>query len=401
MFGYLTLLSPPTSMEEVSTRCAGTRIVSVAADHQFVYNCDSRVFMQAGEAPSELLEEHHVRQSRPLYVVTASIMSVPFRVVAPIGDTVVGKPVFLAYLTMNAALLVAAGVIFDRLVGPPLLATSALGALLVANYLVKAFLWTPHTQMFNVLTPLVGVALVFAAVRHRWSIPSTALIGLGIGIASLAYGAFIGVAVAVALGILAGHWGDGSWRRAAPRVSALLIGFAIPQVLWMTLARLVAGSYYSHELASGITPRRPFLWVWDSLDEGPAQLASTAWANLVDFTTVSAPVVWAPLTLVVVLVAVAYLTGVRVDSLTQRDRVLLLAVALMFVCYVPFLYLGGFYRWRLSWSLVPLLLLLAAQLTRLASNELTRRRAALLTCGVLAFCAAWIGVTLATPGPYG
>ena len=63
---------------------------------------------------------------------------------------------YIAYVLLNAFVVLAALLVFHRLVAGWVTRAVwlvALASFLLANDVVKAFFWTPHTQMFHVLLP--------------------------------------------------------------------------------------------------------------------------------------------------------------------------------------------------------------------------------------------------------
>jgi hypothetical protein len=99
----------------------------------------------------------------------------------------------------------------------------------VLNDLMKAFFWTPHQQMFVLLIPLAAISL------GRWLLlaqppwPVIALLGLGLGLASLIYGNAIIAAGVLALILLAPRLarrrpGAGAGRRVRDRAPDLGLG---------------------------------------------------------------------------------------------------------------------------------------------------------------------------------
>jgi len=164
-------------------------------------NCDSPEFMRLASEPSALLEPRNTRQSRPGMIAAAATVAWALSPLTTLADklgvragradidpqrisTALARdiPAFFAYIILNV-LLVLMTFYFFRLICAPWLDNSALaivvltsvGFLLVTNDVVKAFVWTPHTQMFNLLVPVFALyasmcANAGALVQRRFAI---------------------------------------------------------------------------------------------------------------------------------------------------------------------------------------------------------------------------------------
>jgi hypothetical protein len=263
---------------------------------------------------------------------------------------------------------------------------------------VKAFFWTPHTQIFLVVTPLLSILCcdwVLRSTGLRWW--RLALVGFGLGVASLAYGLFLAVAIAVSLTILVA-WRQRSSRTYLGLVSDLvgfLVAFAVPQFAWIAAVQLKTGSYYSHEVQA----YHQIVWIKETLGQGVGTFLDTFTVNQSRFGGATWPVVIWPLLLLTVIAAFRTTTKGRPAGLVVQGP-LALASAITLVSFGAFLAVLGYYRQRLSWSLVPPLLvvcgLLLADLG--AGSTPLRRMTAYAVVGVLVllFC-VW---TFVKAGPW-
>src|SRR5215470_15207407 len=99
-----------------------TTLVKIAGPLDYVFLCDSPRFMEVAANPRLLFDttrlpngQYAIRwQTRPLFVLTATVLAVPLAPVLPaIG--VGPHPYHLTFVLMNYAIVVLALVLFDRM----------------------------------------------------------------------------------------------------------------------------------------------------------------------------------------------------------------------------------------------------------------------------------------------
>ncbi len=254
-------------------------------------NCDSALHIAYARDPMRILQPGNLRQSRPMMVLPPFLLRPLFAAFDDLPARFGARPVdmmpdnfqrtmpdliergfsgFLAYAAFNLLLLALCYALYLHLVGGAASAAGALlvgsiGLLLVGNDVVKAFFWSPHTQLYNILVPLIAVWSMTAP-ASGWR--RGALIGLASGAGVLAYPLFLIVPACYALraacdAVLT--------RRAAPLAAAAgaLAAVFLAPVAWYLFVRWIVGSFYSDTLAydQGI-------WIVDSLRRG------TFWIDL-------------------------------------------------------------------------------------------------------------------------
>jgi hypothetical protein len=345
-------------------------------------DCDSPSFLVLAAQPGHLFDQRQTWQSRPGLFVTAYLLTPvlsPLRALVGQDRYGLDDPRHLTYLVVNLALLVLALMAFERLLrraAVPLFGLVALAPLLLVNDVVKAFFWTPHTQVFLVVAPLLSILCCAWVLRIRdavwWHL---ALVGLGLGVLSLAYGIFLAVAIAVSLTLVVA-WGQRAshtYLGLVAHLASFLAAFAAPQLAWIGAVELKTGSYYSHEIEA----YHQIVWIKETLGQGPVTFLDAFAANQASFGAATWPVVVWPLLLLAVIVAFRTTGKSRATaSLVSIDRPLLRGSAITLVGFGVFLALLGFYRQRLSWSLVPPLLVIGALLLTDVGTESTPARRA-------------------------
>jgi hypothetical protein len=370
-------------------------------------NCDSPLFMQLALHPRELLKTDNRRQSRPMYVfigaaLTRSVGRIPL--VGAVGQAYgSSNQAYVPLILINLGVLVAAVLIFvwvllHAAVGDPAVIAGA-GGILLANEVVKAFFWTPHTQMFNILVPVLAVAAAYTVLRRRHSTLWFAVTGLTLGLVALAYASII---IAVPAMLVARGW---SWarHRSSQRVWAALLdgaaatsSFPLPTMLWILLVRHIVGSYHSEEAAAFAE----FVWIPQSLHQGWWAL----WTTWVSYSVSAGRVIWAvalaPALLLGFLALMARASSCRLAvSPDSGVRDLLIASAIVFAVTLVFLDLLGVYVTRIAFMVVPTLMFVAALVASLIIRE--KPRVGLVAMAALVLVPVLLFIQLVTsPGPY-
>src|ERR1019366_10797319 len=97
-------------------------------------------------------------------------------------------PAYLAYIALNIAILLAAFFVLRLIVRPWMshdgatrIIIAASGLVLIAYDVVKAFVWSPHTQMFNILVPVLALYATLRAwggamLNRRFTLAMAALV---------------------------------------------------------------------------------------------------------------------------------------------------------------------------------------------------------------------------------
>lgn len=150
-----------------STLACATQ-VRLAGGLGYARNCDSAEFVRDAKTPSRLLTPRNIRQSRPLEIFIAT------GVARTVGRVVFATPLarlyglvsreYVAYALLNLAIATGAIALLLRLV--PFrqvpVAAVATAVWMAFDDVLKAFFWTPHSQLFNLLVPLVATAVTRA-----------------------------------------------------------------------------------------------------------------------------------------------------------------------------------------------------------------------------------------------
>ncbi|HTD52971.1 MAG TPA: hypothetical protein VK780_08100, partial [Thermoanaerobaculia bacterium] len=343
--------------------------VRLSEQLSFPLNNDSLLLMDLAVHPEALLQSGpgDVRQSRPLYVwVTAGLT----RALAPLarksGLTAlygVNHPAFLPAIFLNWTLLTIALFLFWRFVsslGGPFAKLAALlcSVPLLFNDVVKAFFWTPHMQMFNLLLPVLGMVLcrrmLAGPVLSLWRVPGW---GAGLGSLALAYegSLFILPAVAAADQLRARAGKEQSrGKQVILRPLLVVVGFALPLLLWMIVRVVQTGRFAN----IAVDKDRNFVWVFDSLRQGIGELFTRVASYFVLFLRSLWEACGFLIVPAVLLLFLALLLGRRPSGSTGTRREAAAAVWTTLFSAGALLFLMGQYLERHEFFLGPLLLAL-------------------------------------------
>jgi hypothetical protein len=404
---HLFFVAPLLPDSQQQARCVEN--VHLTSWLGYAASCDSNEFIFDARNPGTLSVAKSFRQSRPLQITVAALME---RVEKRVVEPTVGRPYnfplspgWFPYVVLNFVLLLAALLLFDQLVLPGRrrleLAVGALVVLLCASDVVKGFFWSAHTQMWNVLLPLISIQVCAGVlVRPDRSVVWIGAVSMLAGIGALAYGSLIIVppalliALAIAMrrrGFQAALW---PWIRAAV---VAIVSLALPTLVWYGILKHTTGSVFNSET----TDFREYVWITDALKHGGvSRLIQQTGHMLRLFIHHVADEMWPAMAMVTALLAIAARYRIRLRELVSGYEPVLAGIAITLVVSLPFFGLQGFYRDRLAFNLVvPLVVLAGILAVRL--RERLRRPAGNLALAVPALTA--VGVLLGAllkVGPY-
>lgn len=361
------LVGPRVADEDQSRLCVVN--VHLPAVFGVSLNCDSPEFLRLAETPSALLEVRNTRQSRPGLIALAAALKTVFQPLAALApdahaeraDIDSGRirgafaafvPAYLAYVALNGAILLAAFFVLRRVGGDlPERIRLPLGLLLVSNDVVKAFVWSPHTQMFNILVPLLCVMAFLDGSRPmRGRVLLGWTIGTGAGL--LAYGTFVLAWLALVLAILLRAWTERRLMAAAGRIAMSALGIVAPSAVWYAVVVSTTGQFYQHEIALG-----QVVWMAQAWQDGGAALVLTRiGGNLLDLSRLAAPQAVAPAAALLWTAAFA----LRQGGSTRPPALLVASACLATVTGPAFFSLTGLIEARVAYTAVPPLLALVA-----------------------------------------
>ena len=260
-------------------------------------SCDSNYFVWLSVSPHHLYDAKAARQSRPGAVFATFLLAQPLRPLVNLPRWIgmpepqmpknqwgyareiwaKEAPTFLAYIVFNFALLIATFWFLLQAVGvfAPSgawagIGVGAIGSLLTANVVTKMFLWSPHTQLFNIFVPVFAIVAVVSTLQSGLTNRQAVAFGLIIGIGMTLYPVF---PIALALIVMAALLRRS--RDTAANLAVLLVLSVMPYLIWYVFVRLKTGDFYSHEIHG----YNQVAWIVDAWREGTLlkQFAKQLW----------------------------------------------------------------------------------------------------------------------------
>ena len=331
-----------------------------------VINYDSPEFMKDAIHPTELLEKTALRQSRPgLILLVAGL----YKLVSPFSSWIM--PVFRAtgteierdyyipyalYVLTNFLFLLLSFFLFLKILArethPIAFSVIYLSGLFVFNDVMKAFLLTPHTQIFNLLSPLVCLYAYREVTHHKlFESGRIFLLSFLVGMGVTAYATFLLFIPSV---IIAIGWNALRENRKIDRQMILMLVVMIlltilPFLVWVIYVYILTGSFYSSEVAMYQT----FVWIIPMFKSAPVQAILTV---VKIFGSLAKSTAEQSLALLFILVAVLAVVVDRDHPLSfqinriKRFPLSSLVVSLLFLFFFA---VGGIATYRYAFSAVP------------------------------------------------
>lgn len=370
-------------------------IVELGGPVHFVKNVDSWEFEHDAEHPGDLFTTAHRHwQSRPLAVWLGWLLAQPFRAAGmptrvamtpEKGRELITRPPYpseynatspqyAGFIVLNWLLLVGSVILFKPLLrGKSFFEPRVLlpVSMLIVNQVTRAFFWTPHTQIFNVVLPVATMTLLRPLIPRvkTLNVRNAALIGLVFGILAMAYGAFAVTAGAAVLVIL---FCDG-WqafkadaRRRSLLSATLIAAFFAPILIWIVIVTLRVGAFYSPE-----TQRyHEFVWLYQRISDGPGVYAALVAKNVKTYAQFALHASMIPALLIAGLVV--FFFRKTANGYASRPESDTRAAVIYFMAADSAFYVSmGFYAERIAWTIVPAVLVVLGLQLGLVDDNLT------------------------------
>ncbi|MBZ5859148.1 hypothetical protein [Flavihumibacter profundi] len=351
-------------------------------------NGDAFAFVSLAIKPSILTEKNQLRQSRPGYIFAGNLLgsviygcTYPFRdklekfFQARIADKYPTKEkekiarwfaFYSAFVLLNIVVLVISLSLFDSLV-THFIGPWKVGSirylflfLLVDNPVTKLFFWSPHVQVFNILTPLLLLYAGMQVSKYAGNKLRLFLLCGASGILLLFYGSFLMLCPV----LLFGYWNylrltNQSYRwQQAFTLFIMTFCFALPVILWIGYLKLHGVPFYSAEVAE----YRQFIWIADSLQQSAGDFFSALYTNSILFMQSMGSLLVPAFFLVSAILYCSINIGTTsLHTISAKlSRQAAQQMAFTFGTCLLFFWLLGYYADRLALSFAPLIYFLAA-----------------------------------------
>ena len=336
-------------------------------------NCDSAVFMKDAQNPMRLFEGQSVYQDRPGHAIVIWVMGNILKLVGFPNQTreIIGTSgvvtqyesvFYISFLFLNFFILVTAVFLALQFVGKrPTKSNNALSfsiqiiaiLLVAANELTKTFFWTPHSQMFNLLLPVLALVMIDRRKRidNLKSFLSTSVLILGLMFFYPLFGILFSILI---------------FAKYATLVKRCLILqiFIVAYLLYSKVVNTTGGSYSNF----AIEHYRQYVWIFDSLVNGDLQEKFIANLKVFMFTFPLFPSLLIAMTIAIL----AYVAAISARS-PKELKLSTLPYLLFLLVYVLALAMMGYYSRRLTLGIVIYIELLLLKHVASIMNERYRR----------------------------
>lgn len=367
------------------------RVLNVFANLNVLINCDSAVFMKDAQSPSRLFNGESVYQDRPAHALLVWIMSsfmkflgVPNEsqeIIGNSGDVTTYQSTFyLSYLVINLLILLMAIKLAIDYIFPIYSKWSTYSGastifliifLVAGNELTKTFFWTPHSQMFNILLPVMSLVMLSKLEKI-----DSFKVFLSLTF-SLVFLMFFYPLFGILLIIMVFANYSNFWTRAAIISMVLSINLIYPRIL-----EYLGGSYSNH----AILKFRQYVWILDAAKQD--EISERTMANIKLFAS-TIPVI--PTLLLTAGAILLLIVVLRVEKKSIAINSEHLPYFVFFVVYVFSVLAMGYYSRRLTLGPFIFLELLVLKIGILILKDHFQKARLLTTNGLLLLLiSSWI-----------
>jgi hypothetical protein len=373
------------------TNPACGRVLNVFASLNVLVNCDSAVFMKDAQDTSRLIDGESVYQDRPAHAFTVSALSNLIKVVgfpntsrAITGNsgeiTVYQTTYYLSYLILNLLIVLVAANLALRFIHSsigtfPLYTQACISLITIfivsANELTKSFFWTPHSQMFNVLLPILAITLISRRLEVN-SLKRYLFISSGI-LALMFYYPMYGILLPILL--------FSSYSKFLKKSLLLFIPLVLFLVYPKTL-EFLGGSYSNYAISNF----RQYVWIIDALKQGNIfdRLISNLYSFLSTFPAIPSVLI---LITIILLFSLAPTLGKNRFTIISEAAPYLIFLAV----YLVALFTMGFYARRLTLGVFIFLELFILRMgITLTGNHFTKLRLLALNSLLILLIISWV-----------
>ena len=341
-------------------------------------NSDAFAFIGAAIQPGYLFQDQYYRQSRPGYILAGTVLGYTIYYITYPIHSVIKKKIqkslslkntqaerekdilyfsfYAGFILLNIALMVFSLLLFDKIIylssgtwknGWVLYIFILL--MITGNNGTKYFFWTPHQQLFNILTPLLSIYAGLILLQKRISRSRIFIWSFCCGLLLLMYGNFVLLFLTILMCSLYNCPAyKSNFTSIAIKISISILFFALPTLIWILILSLNGVSFFNSEINS----YRQFIWIADAAKISLHNLlycgAVNTWYFLQTLGSLLLPLLLPAMTILYFLK-----NNISLSVLTQR-----IAIIPLFICiaHVLFFWALGYYADRLTFSLMPFIL---------------------------------------------
>ncbi len=393
IFIFLLLIASFWFAPKITTQ--GLPYFTLNAHLRMVVLTDNSTYLGAAILPKRLWNEKELRQSRPLYIWMGAVacrvvyyLSYPFHTwietkTQPYYEHIIAKMVgdkppsddtkaiipmllyaYVGYLIINALLVFLALYFFRKIIellNPPLVKSSLfyiLLSFLLSNEVMKFLFWQAHQQMFTLFSPIFTVYI--ALTWRKKGIKELFLLAFMAGVLLLVYGNFF-ILVFICAYLVWQNAKEISILVRTMHVVLALAFSALPTLCWIGLLKSHGVTYFNVEMENF----NQIVWIFQTLSVSFETFMTALYRNLLEFSTTLRAIFFPCLAFLSILSCFFYTEknywGIVKARLTQNKTNirLIVLVLLLHVCSLALL---GYYQTRLTFNVVPIILILVSSI---------------------------------------
>ena len=374
LLGFMAVLMLGPNLPDSQQREHCVYNIHLTGPFGFSLNCDSPLFMQLSNDPAQILEKNNVRQDRPGFIFLTASIAKFYTIIYPpaereeiqqqainvgrINNTEIIFPLawlvhYVAYITVNVLIILLSFHCFLRISCTEKkypACVGSIGLLLIFNDVVKAFIWSPHTQMFNILLPLFCLWCFLEVLQgDLFNRPAIFAFSLVAGVGVTMYGSFYlflpAVLLPALLQFLKKHPSTHLLRFVLTACTVILL-VTLPAWLWVLYVEKTTGSFYS----SSTELYHHVIWMKDVWHEGIFLLITRLAQNFWNLTLLAARQGWIVIVLLLVLLSRSTAKRLSWRSLLSVQLVACLFTSAMFLFFFAMV---GLITPRVAFTAIP------------------------------------------------
>lgn len=427
VFGFSLTIGPRVADQDQNKYCVVN--VRLAGPFGVTLNCDTQQFLRLATDFSAIYEPDSIRQSRPGLIYIASLIAKPLQ---PLSEFTFNRlkptaehpdipqerlnlglktfiPAYIAYIIINFTLIVGTFHLLWRIVCDTVGATSAsslgvlgVGLLLTFNDVVKGFLLSPHSQLFNIFVPTLCLWVFHQAwTNNLFYRPGMFVLAIGTAIGFASYAPFALVAPCLFVPAALQTWQSRHkpgliWRFVLRAVMFLAIMIA-PNTFWYLHVKDVTQGFYVVE----VVKYRLFVWLFDVYHaEGAFSVVLQLLHNVAILTGQALIHALPALAIAAIAFGWAKATNVSLRELTARHSSVICGAAMVGALFLVFYSVAGRITPRLAIAAAPPVIVLASIIVGQARACLPRKASRGLSLTIFLLSLGYGTWTVAKFGPY-
>ena len=351
----------------------------------FSLNCDSSDFIMIANNPKIILDKNNVRQDRPgsIFFISAIRFALSMLHLESNGyvNLKIGKEmykinimyiyIYFYYIILNILILLLSFYIFFEILKIGKKNKWILfffGLLFIYNDIVKAFIISPHSQIFNILAPIFCLWFFILVVeKNIFERPVIFFAAALTGFLVTAYASFFLFLPSVLIPAIATQrpYRMAKTSRFALRSFFITILIILPSLIWYSYVLYKTGNFYSHSTKA----YHHIVWMKDAFKDGTFTLISKLLQNTFNLFLFTAKQGW-----ILLLILIPFIFG-RAERKIQWKTALRspIVIGSIFIStmFLVFFAMVGLIAERVAYTAIPPMIVLTFYITQQIEQKST------------------------------